>query len=294
MHFIDKDFGDVSVKEAVHAALVNITAAQNKGTLTKVREHLPKGRTAWRLILPEGGSAFVKCDELDQGGKWYHRFYSMHPFNREAQLLEKLHLAELGVPRPIMVAADPGLLFPKRVFLVTEAMEGYEPLSVTIERHLDKDSTLPEELMGGLSSTLAQLLYKLHKIGFYHRDLQEDHILWKVEDGEIKWALVDFEGAFIKRQLPMWYRIKNLYMVGRHLLNTDPPNASIEFIEEYNRLSFPGDDPKQLIKVALRYAAFREDGRDLGAMIDKTIMDYIDFARKHRRVSMHKIQAWFK
>jgi len=275
----------------VRSALKNIDAAEREGGLVKVREHSRKGRVAWKIEISEGKQVFVKADELARGGKWFHRFSPLHPFLREAKLLVRLGKAGLTVPRPVSVAYDPGRFSSRRVFLVTEALDGYEPLGVTIARSATEQADIPAEPIEDYPPTLARFLAGLHKIGFYHRDLQGDHILWRTESGEIKWAMVDLEGALIKLPLPTWYRIKSLYMMGRHLLAGLPPEASIEFISDYYRLSSGSGDPRSLIKAALKYAAFRQEGRAFDARPDKTIADYLRFALRHWRIPFSRL--WF-
>jgi len=284
-------FSNETVKDAVRAALTDIGAAEREGIFVRVREYPLKGRTAWRMNLPGGKSVFVKLDELGRSGKWYHRFYLLHPFAQEARMLVRLRGAYLKVPQPLLTAYEPGRFFPRKVFLVTEALDDYEPLGVTINRHGDNASDIPKELSDDLPIVLAQFLAKLHKMGFFHRGLQGDHMLWRMDSAGIQWAMVDLEGAFLRRPFPMWYRIKSLYMIGRHLLANYLPEASVNFISEYHRLSFKKDDPASFIRTVLMYAAFRQENRALSAKSDKTIMDRLRFARRHWRIPIFRL--WF-
>ena len=291
--FQNEIFADNAVKIAILTAISDTDASERSGKLVKIREHPKKGRTAWRLDLPGGKIAYIKLDDLSVKSRWHHRFYFLHPFFREARLLSNLKSAGIVVPSPFMVAFDPKRFFPSRVFLVTSAIDGYEPLGKTLARRSSDDADLQRELKEDWSLTLARLFADLHKTGFYHRDLQKDHLLWRY-DGDIKWAMVDLEGAFIKKPLPMWYRIKSLYMVGRHLLRSDPPESVINFIIEYNRLAFPKADPKSLIKTALRYAQFRQEGRELDGKKKKIIIDYIHFACRHWPIPFLRLLLGFK
>lgn len=273
-----------AIKEAVAAVLADISGSEKRGDLVRIREHPRKGRMAWRLDLPGGKTAFIKSDDLSIKGRWLHRFHFLHPFYKEARVLSDIQNAGITTPIPIMVGFDPGRFFPARAFLATLALDEYEPLGKTIGRRLGCDPDLPAELREDWPLTLAKLFAGLHKTGFYHRDLQKDHLLWRREKDQIEWAMVDLEGAFIKKPLPMWYRIKSLYMIGRHLLKHSPPEDTIHFIREYNRVCFPGADPNPLIKAALLYARFRQEGRAFDGKKDKSFADYLRFARRHWRV----------
>jgi len=131
------------------------------------------GRETLVVRAADGAPVVLKCYVGDERrDAWYERLRGRaprSPARREFQNLVALASAGLPVPRPL------GLC---------EARRGTGRASLVCMELVEHDETLVERLAEGLGerarerSALLELVVRLHREGWYHRDLYLQHVLW--------------------------------------------------------------------------------------------------------------------
>ena len=129
---------------------------------------LGPGRTTWRALRPDGLSVVVKRQRGEAAGEGrlvrLVRGERRSPGRREHEALEELRALGLPVPRSLHLLERGGD-------------------SVVVLEDLEHTESLRERLLrdpgaaGGFLPELLELVRRLHRAGWYHRDLYLDHVL---------------------------------------------------------------------------------------------------------------------
>lgn len=274
--------------EEIRNAFENSSALEKSGKLKLIRVNERKKRYSYKLPLENGKDIFLKIGEIHPIKGFY-----LCPFREEAKAT--LIATRRGIYTPPVLAFGAQLTdsWKERGFIATEWLKDWQLLSDTLkERNMDIAS-VPNAFKDDYPLTLARLIAELHRKGLIHRDLQPAHIFWrdKCGDNDIEWCLVDLDGAFCMDVLPDWYKIKSLYTVGRHMIESNSEDTRL-FFNEYIRLSGRERDGEELIKKVLEYALFREEGRKLDKNL-KSLPLIVNFGWKHKKIMWMRVKNSF-
>ncbi len=177
---------------------------------------------------------------------------------------------EAGLPTMVPVAmGECRTWFSKESFLMTEALDGYEPMEKWIPSMLTrypqkKRSQVKRELI----REVALLARKMHQAGFYHRDYYLTHILLRLTSGKFDLKIIDLQRAIRYPWYKGRWKIKDL--------------ASLNY--SASKEIFTGRD-------RLLFYKFYEGGRRLDES-DLAIIKMIQ--KKTQRIDSHTIKMYQK
>lgn len=269
--------------EEIQSAFENTSAMEKSGKLKLIRLNERKKRYSYRLELNGGEDAFLKIGKI-------HPIKGLYrcPFREEAKVTVMARRRGICVPTVLGFGAQFTDAWNGKGFIATEWLTDWQLLSDTLGMVERKPSSVPRSFKEDYPLTIARLIADLHIKGFMHRDLQPAHIFWRERESQLEWCLVDLDGAFCVDVLPDWYRIKSLYSVGRHIIDSSVEETH-SFLSEYIRLTGRDIDGKELIKEVLEYALFREEGRKLERKL-KSLPAILKFGWKHKKIAWMRIK----
>lgn len=119
---------------------------------------------------------------------------------------------EAGLPTMVPVAmGEGGTWFSQESFLMTEALDGYEPLEnwipSTLTRYPEKER---HQIKRELIREVALLARKMHQSGFYHRDYYLTHILLKEISHKFDLKIIDLQRVIRYPWFKGRWKIKDL------------------------------------------------------------------------------------
>lgn len=127
-----------------------------------------------------------------QNGHIYRSF--RHPCGQPTALREQeaiLAMQKLGVRVPDILHCESRRINGRlRTYLVTRALEGYEPLDSFF---LHRYQALPADKQQQLIKELAEMLAKIHRCKWQHTALYPKHIFIRTEGEHFEFALIDLE-----------------------------------------------------------------------------------------------------
>jgi UDP-glucose:(heptosyl)LPS alpha-1,3-glucosyltransferase len=119
---------------------------------------------------------------------------------------------DAGLPTMVPVAmGEGGTWFSQESFLMTEALDGYEPLEkwipLTLVRYPEKERP---QIKRELIREVALLARKMHQAGFYHRDYYLTHILLKEISRKFDLKIIDLQRVIRYPWFKGRWKIKDL------------------------------------------------------------------------------------
>lgn len=173
------------------------------------------GRQVARLILGEGEDARVVYLKREMQIRWTTRLGNFLAGSgwvsrcvREATVLEALERDDLPGPRWLATGEDAQ----GRAFLLVEEVPGAVPLASVLGQMTDAQAR--RCLAARLGATLA----RLHKAGFFHRDLYAKHVLVHPITQDI--VLLDWQRAWRGAWIGMSSRVRDLAALHATLADT--------------------------------------------------------------------------
>jgi tRNA A-37 threonylcarbamoyl transferase component Bud32 len=173
-------------------------------------------RTVYRVTLP-GRSFYVKQFRLHNRRAWLREL--LRPSKARMEHERACILAGRGVPTvvPLAVGEPRRRRWPGESFLITQALEGTEPL----DRFLDQ--TLPRlgarraaRVRQRLAAALGELAARTHAAGITHLDFHERNVLVQLGPGDRpRLFLIDVHNLHAGRPLRWRARRANLVMLNR-------------------------------------------------------------------------------
>ena len=142
-----------------------------------------------------------------------------------------------------------GLL--RESFYVTRAIEdSWISVDYYKEKLIDKAASITNKRL--FLRSLAKLFSDIHGKGIYHNDLKDYNILVRVEDGHLRFFLLDLEGIKEYETLPESKRLKNLIQLNRTLGRLVNNAAKIAFLKEYCGAGEWKELARSIVKESLR------------------------------------------
>jgi len=202
----------------------------------EVVKHGPH-RTVYRLVLPDR-VLFVKRFRVPDMRAAVSQWLQWSRARREWRRL--LELNEQGFPtvRPVALGEQRPAGAVWESYLITESLEGTEPLDQFIERRLPE---LPprqrSRLRCLLATKAATLIAELHNAGFMHQDLHAGNVLVRYQPGaEPELYLIDLHSVRLtvgRRPLGWYCSRQNLLDFGRFFLSAGGRIDRARFLKAY-------------------------------------------------------------
>ncbi|HLF86630.1 MAG TPA: glycosyltransferase, partial [Nitrospiria bacterium] len=194
-----------------------------------------------------------RCSDFSEGHREWNSILAFH---------------DVGLPTMVPVAmGEGGAWFSQESFLMTEALDGYEPLEKwipsTLIRYPEKERP---QIKRELIREVALLARKMHQAGFYHRDYYLTHILLKEISRKFDLKIIDLQRVIRYPWFKGRWKIKDLAS-----LNYSAPQEI-----------FTGRD-------RLLFYKFYEGGRRLEE-VDLRIIKMIQ--KKTERIDKHTIRMY--
>jgi tRNA A-37 threonylcarbamoyl transferase component Bud32 len=220
---------------AVWLAGWGLTAGDLRGTLERVFAHEPTrylrripGRQSFSVVLAGGSSLVIKRYRGEERSEWWHRL--LHGLPRRSQARREgenlIALAELGLPVPQALFWVEERSATARPWRGRREAGGRSALAMELVLHR-------EDLRERLARTgvedhrarareLAQLVARLHRAGWFHRDLYLQHVAVVEREGAPSLVLLDTARARRARAPRRRWLVKDLAA----LLHSTPDNVS--------------------------------------------------------------------
>ncbi|HXG11810.1 MAG TPA: lipopolysaccharide kinase InaA family protein [Gemmataceae bacterium] len=173
-------------------------------------------RTVYRAVLP-GLSCFVKHYRLQDLRAWLREL--IRPSKARMEYERALAVAARGVPTftPLALGECCDRPGPNDSFLITQALEGAEPLNAFLEQTLPRFAApLAARVRQRLAVALGELIARMHDAGIVHHDLHAGNLLIRLgPDDRPEIYLIDLHAVRLRGPLDWRASRANLVLFNR-------------------------------------------------------------------------------
>ncbi len=170
---------------------------------------------------------------------------------REWMHTHGLHVRGIGAPRPLALYETGAK---GEAFLITEYLEGFEPLNEAIESLCSADADWDERRR--LLAALAEFIAHIHTAEVYHHDLKANNVMaHRAPKEEYEFALLDTDRVSFGKPVTQQQIVNNLaYLnaaIGNHLPDTD----RLRFMKYYHAAGGPTvskDQIRQIVSLSIQ------------------------------------------
>jgi tRNA A-37 threonylcarbamoyl transferase component Bud32 len=189
-------------------------------------------QTVYHVVLP-GLDFYLKHYRLMNVRAWFRQL--LRPAKARGEYERARAVAARRVPTITTLGIGERRLAPGPSYLLTESLQGTEPLSTFVETSLHRLEPGRRAAVGqGLARELGKLFARMHDAGIVHSDLHPGNLLVRLDGGDrVRLYLIDLHDVRLGRPLKWPAAQQNLIIFNRWFVLRSTRSERLRFFRAY-------------------------------------------------------------